>query len=323
MMGSDGVVGLEETRHLPSFLAVAEEQHFGRAAKRLHIAQATLSRRIRLLENELGTKLFDRTVQPIRLTPAGSAFLTEAQLALHHTRRALEQGRRAARGEFGRLSVGAISWANNSIVPPALRAFRARAPNVRLELYTTAPIYQLEGLQRERIDVGFTAFARGLHTRPGLCAEPLLKEPMVCIVADDHPFADRAEVSVDELASERLVVLSEEVAPGLIDKQISIFDERGLSPRGIQAAPDPWALMTLIASGVGVGLHMASFSNVRHRGLTFVPLEGDAPQAVLLMLSRRDDKRELVRVFLDAARGAARALDPPEVFRQSLGPDSP
>lgn len=309
--------GDDEIHYLPSFIAVAEERHFGRAAKRLNVAQPTLSRRVRLLEAQLGAELFDRTSNPIRLTPAGGAYIVEARLAVHHSRRALEQGRRAARGELGHLSVGATSWANNSIVPAALRAFHARAPNVSIDLSTTAPSGQVEALQKERLDVGFSAFARWLSGRTLLEVEPILEEPMVAIVAEHHPLSDRREVSLAELANERYVALSESAAPGLVERQIAIFHERGLSPTDLQDAPDPWALLTLIAGGVGVGIHMASFSNVRHRGLAFIPLEGDAPTATLFMLSRRDDDRELIRVFRDTARAAARSLQPPEVCRPS------
>jgi DNA-binding transcriptional LysR family regulator len=306
--------GAEEAPYLGSFLAVAEELHFGRAAERLNVAQPTLSRRIRLLEEELGTLLFDRTSQPVRLTPAGRAFREDAELAVHHGRRAREQALRAARGELGRISVGATSWANNAVVPQALRAFRATAPSVSLELYTTAPGDQVEALHKQRLDVGFSAFARWLTGRPGLDVEPLLEEPMVAILPRDHRLARQRTVSLEDLAAERFVALADSVAPGLVNKQVAIFHERGLSPADVQETTDPWALMTLIAGGVGVGLHMASFSNVAHRGLAFVELEGDAPTATLFMLSRRDDDRELVRRFLATTREVARSLEPATVL---------
>ena len=304
-------VDAEEVPHLRSFIVVAEELHFGRAATRLKVSQPALSRRIRLLEEQLGAELFDRGKQPIRLTAAGSAFFEDAQLALHHSARALEQGRRAARGELGHLSLGAISWANNAIVPDALRAFHGRAPDVSFDLYTTSPNAQVEGLHKRRLDVGFSAFARWMKDGPGLRVEPLLEEPMVALIPQDHPLATRPHVSLAELANERLVVLADSVTPGLVDKQVSIFHERGLSPANIQDTHDPWALHTLVAAGIGVSLHMASFSNVRHRGVAFVPLEGDPPTATLFMLSRRDDDRELVRSFLASTREVAQAFKPP------------
>lgn len=314
-------VDAEDVPHLRSFIVVAEELHFGRAAKRLKVSQPALSRRIRVLEERLGAELFDRRNQPIRLTAAGSAFLEDAQLAMHHSARALEQGRRAARGELGHLSIGAISWANSAIVPDALRAFHARTPDVSLHLYTTSPNAQVEGLHKQRLDVGFSAFARWIKNRPGIQVEPLLEEPMVALIPHDHPLANRPRVTLAELANEPLVVLADSVTPGLVDKQVSIFHERGLSPTHVQDAHDPWALQTLVAAGLGVSLHMASFSNVRHRGVAFIPLEGDAPTATLFMLSRRGSDRELVRYFLQSTREVAQAFHPPEVHHPiDIGP---
>ena len=300
--------------HLGSFLVAAEELHFARAAKRLGLTQPTLSRRIRLLEKDLGAELFDRSSRPLRLTAAGTAFLAEAQVAHHYSRRALEQGRRAARGELGHITLGAISWANNAIVPDALRAFRGRAPDVSVELYTTGPNNQAEALHKRRLDVGFSAFARWMKGSSNLQVEPLLEEPMVAIVPRDHRLAGRKAVSLAELATERLVTLADAVAPGLVDKQLSIFHERGLAPADVQDAYDPWSLMTLIAGGAGIGLHMASFSNSPHRRLAFVPLEGDPPTATLFMLSRRDENRDTVRLFRETTLGVARALEPAEVL---------
>lgn len=305
-----------EFRHLRSFLIVAEELHFGRAAERLHVAQPPLSQQIRRLEEELGAELFDRTKRPIRLTQAGAAFLEDAQLAVHHTENALERGRRAAQGEVGQLAIGATTWAQEAIVPATLREFRARAPNVGLELSSPGPTIQVDALRKEQLDVGFVAFARWLIGSRVLEVEPLLEEPMVAIVAAGHPLARRPEVSIDELAKERFVTLSHAVAPGLIDRQMGIFHERGVPPAAVQVTTDPAAMFSLIAADEAVGMHMASFSNQRRRDVAFVPIEGDAPTATLLLAWRRDDDRALVHTFLESARHAARSLHPPEVFRQ-------
>ncbi len=299
-----------ELRHLRSFLAVAEELHFGRAAERLEVAQPPLSQQIRRLETELGVELFDRTGRPIRLTAAGEAFLEEAQLALRHAARATQRSRRAAGGQLGRLSVGATFWALTAVVPSVLRAFRARTPRVALELSTSAPTHLVDGLQKEQLDVGFVAFAEWSGGRPTLSAEPLLEEPMMAIVPEDHRFAKRAAIRLEELAHEPFVTFSRAVVPGLVDQQMAAFSKRGLTPAEIEETTDPWALLTLIAAGVGVGLHMASFSKVRHPGVAFVPLEGDPPTATLLLLWRRDDDREVLRIFLDCAREIARSIKP-------------
>jgi DNA-binding transcriptional LysR family regulator len=313
-----------ELRHLRSFLAVAEELHFGRAAERLHVAQPPLSQQIRRLEQELGAALFDRGSRPIRLTAAGAAFLEEARLAVHHADQAMQRGYRAARGEVGQLAIGATSWAQVAIVPAVVRAFRARAPEARLQLSSPAPTDQVDALRKERLDIGFVAFARWLTGSRHLQVEPLLEEPMVAFLASSHPLAEQATVSLEQLAEHPFITLSHVVAPGLIDKQMETFHERGVPPVEVQETSDPAAMGTLIAAGEGVGMHMASFSNLHRSDLTFIPIEGNPPTATLLLLWRSDDNRELVHLFLDTAREVARTREPPDVFnRPAAHPPAP
>ena len=95
-----------ELRHLRYFVAVAEERHFGRAAERLHIAQPPLSQQIRRFEDELGEPLLYRTTRSVELSPAGEVLLERAREILAAVDSAIEDARRAARGEYGRLAIG-------------------------------------------------------------------------------------------------------------------------------------------------------------------------------------------------------------------------
>lgn len=303
-----------DLRHLESFLAVAEDRHFARAAERLKITQPALSRQIHRLEEALGSELLDRSSRPLRLTLAGRAFLEEAQLSIQHARRSIERARRTGRGEVGHLSVGATFWADTAVFPYALRAFRDRAPSVIVDLATIPPIQQVEQLQKHQLDVGITGFTPWLTEGRPLEVEALLDEPMVALVPEDHPFAERSEVSLEELAREPFVSLTKITVPGLVYDQGAMFHERGLTPPSVQEVPDLMALFSLIGAGAGVGLHMASCSNLRRRGVAFVPLEGDPPTATLLSLRRAGDEREVVRTFLSCLREVAQTLDPPAVL---------
>jgi len=128
---------------------------------------------------------------------------------------------------------------------------------------------------------------------------------MAAIVPSDHPLAQRSEVALKELATEPLVALSHAIVPGLVDRQMSIFQKHGSSPRLVQEVPDPLALFTLVGAGVGVGIHMASFANLRPPGVVFVPIADEGATAELLMVWRSGDEREIVRLFRDTAREVA------------------
>lgn len=292
-----------ELRHLRSFVAVAEELHFGRAADRLHISQPPLSQQIRRLEREIGTPLFERT-RPIRLTAAGAIFLEEARRSLEHVRRGVDVSSRAGRGEFGHLGVGAINWAHATIIPPLMRALRSKAPDVRVALSTSAPAFQMDALLEERLDVAFAAFSPWPMASSALRAEPLIEESMVAIVAHDHPLAKRASVSLQDLASEPFLTLSSAITPGLMAQQMTALLDLGFAPPRIHEVGDPQTLLSLVAAGAGVSLHMASYRNLR-RDVAFIPLDSHAPAAKLFMVWRREDERPLLRVLLDLARAVS------------------
>jgi len=280
------------------------------------VSQPGLSQQVRTLERELGAELFDRRSRPIQLTAAGSVFVQEARLAIEQAGRAVESGRRAARGQLGHLSIGTTFWAYNAVVPAVTRSFLAHAPEVGLDITTAPPTVQVDALQNQRLDVCFLAFAQWLTGRRAIEVEPLLEEPMVAVLAEDHPLAARAEVSLRDLANEPFIALAHETVPGLVGSQMAMFHDRGLYPIHVQETTDPMGMFSLIGAGVGVGLHMASFSKMGHPGVAFVPVEGNRLTATLLMLWRRDDDREVLRVFLETARESARLLEPPEAFRR-------
>ena len=133
-----------ELRHLRYFIAVGEEQHFGRAANRLHVVQPALSRQIRDLERELGFLLFDRLPRGVRLSAAGKLFLNDARRILQDVAEAKRRAERMALGQAGTLRVGiatAISW--HGLVVNAFREFRRRQPDVELVLHHMVSVHQV------------------------------------------------------------------------------------------------------------------------------------------------------------------------------------
>ncbi|MCA1699076.1 MAG: hypothetical protein LC790_09325, partial [Actinobacteria bacterium] len=121
-------------------------------------------------------------------------------------------------------------------------------------------------------------------------------------------------VSLEQLAREPFVSVTQADVPGLAYRQSAIFQDRGLSPPSVQEVPDILSYYSLIAAGAGIGLHMASLSNLPHTGLAFRPLTANAPTAKLLLLRRADDQRELVQRFADTALQTAQTLPRPPVL---------
>jgi DNA-binding transcriptional LysR family regulator len=292
-----------ELRHLRAFVALAEERHFGRAAERLKIAQPPLSRQIQDLERELGSELLDRRRRPVGLTPAGEAFLEEARVALEQSRRTVERARRAGRGQLW-LSVAAPPWAFNGVLPAVLKAFRARHPEVGLELSTTDPVFQGNSLRDGAFDV---VFAQWVVDTRGLALEPLLEEPTVALVPERHRLASRPALSLKDVAGEPSVAMCSRCTPKLAQEEATLFRSRGLTRHVVQSACGPLQQLGLVAAGLGIALSSASMSLLRREGVAFVPLETDTPSSSLHLLWRRDDERERLQRFLETAREVARS----------------
>ena len=133
-----------EFRHLRYFIAVAEELHFRRAAKRLNILQPPLSQQIRQLEEWLGFVLFHRTKRRVLLTAAGQVFLKESRQVLIRFERAIQLGQQAGRGEHGALAIGFVSSASYNILPSVLRRFRQSVPGIDVRSQELSVVQQME-----------------------------------------------------------------------------------------------------------------------------------------------------------------------------------
>src|SRR6478735_10107363 len=156
---------LVELRLWRQFVAVAEELHFGRAARRLHMTQPPLTQAIAQLERLLGVRLFERSKRSVELTAAGAALLPQARELLARAQSLPAQARAAAGGAIGRLRIAFVSTVGFSLLPEWLRAFRARHPQVQMELIEATGDVQLEAIARGEIDAGFMLHSPGFAPR--------------------------------------------------------------------------------------------------------------------------------------------------------------
>jgi DNA-binding transcriptional LysR family regulator len=291
-----------ELRLLRYFVAVAEELHFGRAAERLHIAQPSLSRGIRDLEQMLGADLFARTKRSVRLTDAGRTLLDEAPRALAEVERALDETRRVGRGEVGELRLGFLPSATVEVVPALVRASRAAFPAVRLELLELLDDPQLEALRQERLDLGL------LRTRDpsaNLAFEPLQRERLSVVVSHDHRLAGRRRVRFADLRDEALVLWPRSQAPETFDAVIEACRRAGFSPNVVQEAISAYTIIGLVAAGVGISVLASAYGARSGDDVAFIPIAGSE---TTLYLAWRPDERSAARDNLVAVarRVAAR-----------------
>jgi DNA-binding transcriptional LysR family regulator len=179
---------LPELDGIQSFLFVAEELSFRRAAERLNLDQSALSRRIKELENRLGVRLFQRTTRTVRLTDAGQAFYERNVPLIDGLRDSISLARRAADGASGRLRVGYMSFAAILDMPRHVRAFREKFPRVSVDLLYHSTQAQKVELARDMLDVGFMI---GPFRHPDFHTALISEERLVALIPAGHPAAGK------------------------------------------------------------------------------------------------------------------------------------
>ena len=304
-----------ELRHLRSFVAVAQELSFTRAAKRLHMAQPPLSQRIRQLEQELGTRLFERHSRKVALSKTGQVFLAEIEKTLAQLDSAVESCRRTHRGEIGMLRLGYTGRASHLILPRLLYAFRVRFPDVELDLDGPHPSGTLNAkLLDGQLDVA-------------LCFLPLSDPDIdtldcggiefVLALPCTHPLASKQRIDLADLAAEPFVGYPGGKGYMLRDTMDAQCARAGFTPRVVRETGTSQVLLCLVAAGVGVSIVPRELQYQEEiAGVTFKPLGPNAMRLSYGMAWRRDNSnpalRSLLSLDLQKSVGDAPFLSPVE-----------
>ena len=292
-----------ELRQLRYFTTVAEELHFGRAARRLHMTQPPLSQTIMALEDELGAPLFERNRRGVTLTAAGEALLPEARRLLEQSAALPELVQRAASGASGRLALAFVSSADYSVLPPSLRAYRAAFPQVAINLKEATSDLQLEELLEGRIDAGLLIPPLPDKARQDLDYLPVLREPLVLAApAGMAALKGARSANLRKLAGVPLIIFPRHISPGLYDAVLSVFRAEGLAPEIGQEAIQMQTIVSLVSAGMGIALVPQSVSNLRRPGVEYLPLVQKTPLVETGLAWRRDNASPVLRGFLELMR---------------------
>lgn len=275
-----------ELRHLRYFVRVAEELHFGRAAQELGISQPPLSQQIRLLEEELGVALFERTSRRVALTEAGRLFLHEARATLAQAAHAVDVARRVQAGETGELSIGfATSVPFVPMVGQAFAAFRHAYPHVHLTLSELSRDAQIAALADRRLDIGFIRGSTLPLLPPGLRVIDLLVEPLLVVLRADHPLAlEHRPLRISDIAGLPIVFYDQALGAGVIEQMALLFRRHDVEFRIAQEVGGLASLLGLIAAGLGVSILAQSLGALNADGTTYRLLdESDAVSRLWLV----------------------------------------
>ena len=284
-----------ELRHLRYFVGVGEEQHFGRAAERLRVAQPALSRQIQDLEKELGFALFDRLSRGVRLNEAGKLFLTDVRRILQDVDEAKLRAERIAHGKSGTLRIGiatAVSW--HGVVVDSFRQFRRAQPDADVELHHLISVHQVDAILSGRLDVGFAASV--IPWDKDLAHWEFAQDRMVLAVPRGHALTKRKAVRLRDLRDSPFVWF---VNPAFYDRMMQECSRGGLSaPRIVQEAPDRDTNLGFVQCRIGVSWQPETVRWHCPRGVALVPVADMNVRLSFNLIWKKDNTSPLLQKFV-------------------------
>jgi len=287
-----------ELRHLRYFVAVGEEEHYGRAARRLHVAQPALSRQIQDLERQIGFRLFQRLPRGVKLNAAGKQFLADARRILQDVDESTARAARVARGQSGTLRIGFTEdalW--RGIVPKSFRRFRQMQPDAELQLQPLASLEQLEAIRSGRLDAGFVFNMP--KADPELEGFPVATNRFALATPVGHPFTKLKELRLRDLSDAPFVWFPRRENPVLYDRMMHECARGGLkSPHIVQEGVDEATILSLVAAGLGVGWVLGTARWRRPNGVAVLSVVDMSVPMPLALAWTRDDKSPLLARFV-------------------------
>lgn len=286
-----------ELRHLRYFIGAAEEQHFGRAAGRLHVVQSALSRQIQDFERELGFQLFDRLPRGVRLNAAGEALLEDARRILKDIDVATQRSEQIALGRTGLLRIGiatAVPW--HGKVADCFRDFRAAFPDAQLELHHMLSPHQVEAVASRRLDVGLAAGLLPLHQ--DVACRQFAQDRMLLAAPDDHAVTQRKRVHLRDLQAYPFVWFYRWVNPTFYDQLMQACASGGLNPRVVQEAADRDTNLGLVKCRVGVAWHNETLRWHCPHGIALVPVVDMKVRLPFNLIWLKDNRSPLLKKFV-------------------------
>jgi DNA-binding transcriptional LysR family regulator len=279
-----------ELRHLRYFVSVGEEQHFGRAAARLHVAQPAVSRQIQDLEKELGFLLFDQL------------FLSDARRILQDVDEAKRRAERIAFGKTGTLRIGiatAVSW--HGLVVNSFREFRRQQPDVELELHHLLSPRQIEAVLSGRLDAGFAASLT--PWQKDLAHWEFTQDRMLLAVPNAHPLTKQNRIKLRDLRNTPFVWFPRWVNPVIYDRLMQACARGGLSaPRIVQEATDRDTNLGLVQCRIGVAWMTESTRWHCPRGIVLLPVVDMNVRLPFNLIWKKDNSSPLLQKFVAQAQ---------------------
>ncbi|MVW70669.1 LysR family transcriptional regulator [Bordetella sp. 15P40C-2] len=299
-------------RQLRYFATVADTLSFSRAAEQLHMSQPPLSQQIKLLEEDLGVQLFERTRRVVRLTEPGRLFYEQAQDILRRYEDARELCALSRDGRAGKLRVAfTASVPMFEAFPRLLRAFRQAYPRVDLDLRHLSTGEQLQALEADEIDIGFLRPSHAFRAPGSIEVVPLWSDELVLAVSADHRLANSdAAPTLMDLAREDFILFPQALGCGLFEHITTLATQAGFAPRIVQEVRENSTTLALVAANMGISIVPSIYEGTKPPGVVFKWITNAPTQSRIVMVTRVRPGNASVPLFAEQAARIV-AADPP------------
>jgi DNA-binding transcriptional LysR family regulator len=260
-----------ELRHLRYFVAVADALSFTKGAAKLHLAQPSLTRQIKDLEEEIGVRLFNRTKQRVALTEEGKSFLADAKRVLAHSAEIVESVQRLSHHEIVALNIGYVANLFPALLPATLVLFQRKFPTVSVNLFDMTYADQFRALEDGKIDLGFVGSRKPIEER-GLQFRPIASDKSVAALPEGDRLAKKAVIKLKDLEPMFFIGMSEASYPGYRDWLTATCQRAGFVPRVLQDADIERTVIQAVGAGLGVALLPDQVKKLPHENVVFRPL---------------------------------------------------
>jgi len=291
-----------ELAELRCFVVVGETLHFGHAAARLNMTQPPLSRRIALLEQKLGVKLFERGRRSVNITPAGRYFLQEARSILRRAEDSAVETRLAAEGALGTLTIGFTSSVGYVLLPSLIALHHKRYPGMRFACKELLIDEQLRLLDSGALDIAIIrppVDAKRFHSRT------VMRDRWALALPSGHALTRRRTVPISALHEESYIAWSPAAAYAHLSLE-RVFEAAGVRPRPVVSMSLPPAILSMVRAGLGLALVPSAMASLGVPGVVLRPLDSEGIDPVILALDsvlawRRDSVEATVERMIETA----------------------
>jgi DNA-binding transcriptional LysR family regulator len=289
---------------LASFLEVAKLNSFSRAAEKIYRTQPAISAQVRLLEQECGEKLFDRSGKKVMLTPAGEILRRYAEKILGLQKEALQAIAELNQTPRGKLYIGANDATCNYVLPKTFAHFRQLYPLVQISIYRNFSHKIVQKVQEGAVDLGIVTLPQ---TAPNMEVIPVSKDEVQAVVPKNHPLAKNRTVTIEELAHFPMILPKTGHTRVVIDRLLR--DQRDKVQISMELASVE-TQKKFVGAGLGISLISRSYAQAEVAAglLRLIPLAGQKLYRELGLIYRRDRYLSLpAKVFIDVVRESTQA----------------